>query len=603
LYIGLTIVLLLAAALRFYGLNWDGGLGAHPDERYVVGVAENVRWSDGLNPLDIAPGFAYGHLPPYLLALLVGLVPRVDPLLVGRALSALFDLGTVALTFALARRLYGESAGLLASAFVALMVVHVQQAHFFTVDTPLAFFALGTLLFSVRLACCGRSLDAWLAGAWAGLALGTKFSAALLVLPLGAAHALLPRGSAVRRRRGVQSGMGLLVAFALTNPFALIQFPAFWRNVAEQAALARGVLDVPYTRQFHGTCPYLYPVIQQLRWGMGWPLGLVAFGGLAYAIWQAVRKPPRRAEWVVLTWTVPYFAFVGALYVKYPRYLLPLTPLLAVYAARMLFALAREKPVRRLGRSLQAKGVFADRELPACHGCLPSLQKGHSDGAQPLQKGHSDGAQPLQKGHSDGAQPSHGWSSFPTYAILIYSFLHCLAFVSLYRQPHPWLTASRWFYDHVPQGTLVAVEQWDHPLPLDGTGYDVRELPIFDEDTPGKWAAMEETLAQADYVVIASRRAYATLARWPERYPRTSHYYRLLFEGKLGFEPVACFERYPRLGPLALVDDPTARLGFSLPAPCQPELPIGLVLGRLDESFVVYDHPLVVILRRAGTGF
>ena len=144
----------------------------------------------------------------------------------------------------------------------------------------------------------------------------------------------------------------------------------------------------------------------------------------------------------------------------------------------------------------------------------------------------------------------------------------------------------------------MAVEQWDHPLPLDATGYDVRELPIFEEDTVEKWAAITETLAEADYVVIASRRGYATLARWPERYPLAVRYYQSLFGGGLGFEPVACFGRYPRLGPLAVVDDPTAGLSFSLPGLCRPEAPFVLRLGRLDESFVVYDHPQVVILRR-----
>jgi predicted membrane-bound mannosyltransferase len=278
--------------VRLYGLNWDGGIGAHPDERYVVGVAESLRWPDRLNPLDIVPGFAYGHLSPYLLALVAGLVRRADPLLIGRALAAMFDLGTVALTFALGRRLYGEGVGLLAAAFVALMVTHVQQAHFYTADVPLAFFVVGALLFAACLAEDGRQHQALLAGAWAGLALGTKFSAALLVLPLGAACTVLPGGPgaherrvghwkwacrwkrAARWKRAGECGVGALVAFALTNPFALATFPAFWRNVAEQAALARGVLDVPYTRQFHATWPYLYPVVQQLRWGMGWPLGL-----------------------------------------------------------------------------------------------------------------------------------------------------------------------------------------------------------------------------------------------------------------------------------------------------------------------------------------
>jgi len=522
------LILLLAATLRFYGLDWDGGLGAHPDERYIVGVAESLRWPDRLNPFDVAPDYAYGHLPLYLLALVGNLARGADWLLVGRALAALFDLGTVALTFALAQRVYGDKIGLLAAAFVALMVLHVQQAHFYTADAPLTFFVLGTLLFAARLAERGQAGDAWLAGAWAGLAWGSKFSAALLILPLAAACAVAPGRRWLCWRRALEIGAAALATFALANPFALAGFSTFWRNVTWQTAMARGLLDLPYTRQFHGTWPYLYPLAQQLRWGMGWMLGLIACGGLAYAVWQAVREPPRQAEWMLLAWALPYFAFTGALYAKFPRYLLPLTPLLAIYGARLLL-----------------------RSLAPLRLCVIAL-----------------------------------------------ALLRCLAFVSLYRSPHPWLAASEWLYEQAEPGAVVAVEQWDHPLPLDATGYDTRELPIFDEDTPGKWAEMAEILAETDYVIIASRRGYATLARWPERYPRAARYYQLLFEGGMGFEPVACFGRYPHLGPLALADDPTTGLDFSLPALCQPEAPFLLRLGRLDESFVVYDHPQVVILRR-----
>ena len=548
-YVGLVVILAFAAAVRLYGVDWDGGLGAHPDERFVVGVAESLRWPDRLDPLSTAPGFAYGHVLPYLLAAVAGLGGcvgvGVDALVIGRVLAALFDVGTVALTFALGRRVYGEWAGLLAAGFVSLMVVHVQQAHFYTPDVPLAFFSAGALILTARLAERGRALDGLLAGVWAGLALGTKFSAALLVFPLGAACVVAPGKPRRGWRPGLAIAAGALAAFALTNPFALISFPAFWRNVAEQAALARGALDVAYTRQFHGTWPYVYPVVQQLRWGMGWSLGLAAFGGLASAVGRAVREPPRRAEWVMLAWAVPFLAFNGALYVKFPRYLLPLTPVLAIYGARLLLQIWH-----RTGLCLR---VFTCRLL--IRNLLIAF-------------------------------------------VLAGSVLRCLAFLNLYRFTHPWLAASRWFAVHVPRGAVIAVEQWDHPLPVDATGYDVRELPIFDEDRPEKWSVMEETLAAAEYVVVASRRGYATLARWPERYPRTAAYYRRLFQGELGFEPVACFGRYPRLGPLALVDDPAAGLGFSLPEPCRPEAPIVSRLGRLDESFVVYDHPQVVVLRR-----
>ncbi len=522
-------------ALRFYGLDWDGGIGAHPDERYVVGVAETLCWPDRLNPFDVVPDFAYGHLPLYLLALVGKLAPGVDLLLVGRALAALFDLGVVWLTFLLGRQVYGEKVGLLAAAFVAVTVSHVQQAHFYTADVPLVFFALGALLFAVRLVEHGRSFDAWMAGMWAGLALGTKFSAALLVLPLGAALASSPGRRWDRLRRGLACGLAGLAFFALTNPFALLELSTFWRNVGTQSSIVRGMLDVPYTRQFHGTWPYLYPIVQQLRWGMGWPLGLAAFGGLVYGVWLAVREPPRRAEWVLLVWVVPGLAFVGALYAKFPRYLLLWTPLLALYAACLLFALHRRN------RNLSWAGA--------------------------------------------------GFS-------FLYSFLCCLSLVNLYRTPHPWQVASEWFYDHVPRGAVVAVEGWDHPLPLDSSVYDVRELAVFDEDTPEKWTAMEKILAETDYVVIASRRGYATLARWSERYPLTAQYYRQLFEGELNLEPVACFGRYPRLGPSAWVDDPTTDLDFALPELCQPDAALVLRLGRLDESFVVYDHPQVVVFRR-----
>lgn len=545
-------VLLVAAALRLYGLDWDGSIGAHPDERYLVGAAESLRCPDRLNPFDVAPNLAYGHLPLYLLAIF----PGADLLLVGRTLAALFDVGTVAFTLALGQRVYGGQTQrltpgllMLAAAFVALMPLHVQQAHFYTADMPLAFFVMGTLFFTTRLAEYGRARDAWFAGLWAGLALGCKFNAVLLLLPVGVACALSPLGWGARWRRILMGGAATLATFALTNPFALLAFSTFWRNVIEQAAIARGALDMPYTRQFHGTLPYLYPILQQLRWGMGWPLGLLCFGGLGYAVWQAVSRPPRPTEWVLLAWALPFFAFTGGLCTKYPRYLLPLTPVLAIYAAALLLALLR------IGRTALAR--------------------------QP----------PLKQGARFLVLLSCSLAPLS----LLFSALLSLVLVASYRHPHPWIAASVWLREHIAPGSVIAVEAWDHPLPLDATGYDVRVLPVFDEDTPEKWATIEAMLAETDVVVIASQRGYGILARWPERYPLMAQYYRRLFAGKLGFRPAACFERELRLGPLALVDDPAAGLDFSLPDLCRSDAPFVLHPGRLDESFVVYDHPQVVI--------
>jgi hypothetical protein len=188
--------------------------------------------------------------------------------------------------------------------------------------------------------------------------------------------------------------------------------------------------------------------------------------------------------------------------------------------------------------------------------------------------------------------------------VLAAALVRSVAFVGIYRSAHPWLAASEWFYAHVPPGAVIAVEQWDHPLPLggEGYGYEVRTLPIFDDEWDAeKWTAMDSALAEADYVVIASQRGYGTLARRPERYPRMATYYRALFAGESGFEPVVCFGRYVKLGPLALLDDPAAGLGFSLPAMCYLDVPLTVRLGALDESFVVYDHPQTIVFRRVSS--
>jgi 4-amino-4-deoxy-L-arabinose transferase-like glycosyltransferase len=594
-------LLLMAAAVRLSGVAWDGGIGAHPDERYLVGVSEAMAWPSHLDPFAVDPAFPYGHLPLYLFLLLGG----ADRLMAARLLTGLLDVGTVALAAALARLLAGCEAGpasgrraaLLAALFLALMPLHVQQAHFATADIPLAFFSTGALLFAARAGCvpefsgnptagfwCAlarlfrlafspagikeiyfslrrrsrrnekyirfipvRSPEAasksaclspggatiWLAGIWAGLALGCKAGAALLVVPLVISGALATPGRRAGFRRAVGAIGAALTTFALADPFAVLEFPRLLSNVAVQAALARGAVLVPYTLQYRGTWPYLYPIAQQLVWGMGPVLGLLGWGGLVRVAGRAARGRLRPAEWVVLAWALPFFAFTGGLYARFPRYLLPLTPVLAAYAAQMV--LSRDHK----GRSLCSFVSFVVLFLPTA--------------------------------------------------------LLSVALVVSYGRPHPWVAASGWIRAHLPPNSVIAVEEWDHPLPLDAEGYILRALPVFDPEGEEKERAMAAVLAEADAVVVASRRGYGALARWPDRFPMTLAHYRALFTGERGFTAVGCWGRWPSLVGLSLADDPFGAAGLPLPHPdCRPG-GVWLRLPRLDESFVVYDHPEVVV--------
>ena len=48
--------------------------------------------------------------------------------------------------------------------------------------------------------------------------------------------------------------------------------------------MVRGTADFPFTRQYRNTIPYLYFIQQQVVWGMGLPLGLIALAGSGWAL-------------------------------------------------------------------------------------------------------------------------------------------------------------------------------------------------------------------------------------------------------------------------------------------------------------------------------
>ncbi|MEW5719620.1 MAG: glycosyltransferase family 39 protein, partial [Chloroflexota bacterium] len=162
------MILAVAAAFRFYGLAWDGGYLFHPDERKILLVASELRLPSNAfeffstdSPLN-PKFFAYGSFPIYLLKILGAFAPTpalvvpwredfVRLALLGRALSALFDLGTIALTFLLARRLYDAATGLIAAACIAVTVLHIQLSHFYAVDTLLTLLVVATMYFAARL--------------------------------------------------------------------------------------------------------------------------------------------------------------------------------------------------------------------------------------------------------------------------------------------------------------------------------------------------------------------------------------------------------------------------------------------------------------------
>ena len=145
-----------------------------------------------------------------------------------------------------------------------------------------------------------------LAGVFVGLGLATKASLLPIFLALAAAHVVYVVGM-LREGRGrapaedavrtAIAGMAAAAAASLAvlfvaQPYMFLDWAQFSESVSEQSQMVRRILDYPYTRQYVDTVPYWYHFRQLSTWGLGWPLGLLAWAGLAYAALR-LRAAPR----------------------------------------------------------------------------------------------------------------------------------------------------------------------------------------------------------------------------------------------------------------------------------------------------------------------
>src|SRR4030043_1339645 len=201
----LLYILVIGAFFRFVGIQWGDFQYLHPDERFLVWVGTDIQpvgtpaetlgpppnsidnpyratfgdvypdcqaWGgyfdascSPLNPNNRGHSFyVYGTLPMFLTRYLVqeiyGHSGFNEMTIVGRVFSALVDLLSVVLVYAIGSRVFSKRVGLLAAAFSAFTVLNIQQSHFFTMDTFSNFFTLLAVYFAVRVSLVKRESNA-----------------------------------------------------------------------------------------------------------------------------------------------------------------------------------------------------------------------------------------------------------------------------------------------------------------------------------------------------------------------------------------------------------------------------------------------------------
>ena len=97
-------------------------------------------------------------------------------------------------------------------------------------------------------------------------------------------------------------------------------------------------------------------------------------------------------------------------------------------------------------------------------------------------------------------------------------------------------------------------------------------MAVYDADTDGKVNTLAAQLANADYIILSTRRMWAH-CRISRKISRDQPLYTLLLSDQLGYKEVASFTSYPSLFGIVINDD------------------------EAEESIQVFDHPTARIFQ------
>ncbi len=134
------------------------------------------------------------------------------------------------------------------------------------------------------------------------------------------------------------AGVAASLVFRITQPYAFsgpsifgLRLNPHWvANMKELASQSGGDVDFPPALQW-ARRPITFAWTNMVEWGMGLPLGLLAWAGFLWMAWRMLR-----GEWqkhgLIWFWTAIYFTFQSLNFTRSMRYQLPVYPTLEIMA-------------------------------------------------------------------------------------------------------------------------------------------------------------------------------------------------------------------------------------------------------------------------------
>ena len=332
-WLPLTAILGIAAAARLWFLSAGVPHAVGIDEPQIVDRALRILHTGSWNthrfdyPTLVIYLQACVQIVRFLWGALNGEWASLDAFAIpavyaaGRFTTAAIGVGTVWLTWRLARDLSSRAVALLAAAQLAVRSLHVRESHYVLTDVPVTALTTLALWLTVRAARL-RTLPAYAwAGAACGLAAAAKYNGGLVLVALATVWVINERTAVGRGRKAALALAAAAAAFLLAAPYTVLDMPAFLDGFAAQFsrfAAPRGG-DVAWRIYVKHLTP---------QWSPWWMPAAVL--GAALALW---RSHTRRAYLPMIVFAASFFFVLSTHWPMFGRYALPLLPPLCVLTA------------------------------------------------------------------------------------------------------------------------------------------------------------------------------------------------------------------------------------------------------------------------------
>ncbi len=539
----LVVLVCVGILLRAYNLSWGSPFFFHPDERNIASSVSGLKYPEQLNPHF----FAYGTLPIYSIyftGVASNLVrnflhissaqPEVvlfeDAIIVSRIFSLFLSIIILQLVYAVGKKVGGTKAATISLVFSLFSVGLIQYAHFGTFEIWLTFFTL--LLMYVLMRYQETSKNVYII--FGSIILGFLFSikiSSLIYLPLCFFLVLYyDVGKIIKKKKrnfllieklilklALILGIPFIVLF-FTSPFYWFDNASFLNSMNYESGVALGKYVVFYTQSFAHSIPVLFQFLHIFPFLLN-PFVAISVLIVSPFVIKNIWQDKNQKILLLMFFLLVSFFSQTFLFVKWTRYYIPTLPFIYIFLAKGLDFLAIFKKKR--------------------------------------------------------------YSFYLTCILIFFSIFYSFVYFKVVLiDTDTRLQALSWARKNIGSEAKILTEPYD--LGITPFNPYFSAVKIFDfyqlDDTKEKEKELKKELKLAQFIILPSQRIVQSRLMSPQLFPKSSQFYRKLFDDKRNFAKI--YE-----------------------TPCDilcNILYIGNPVYTYEQTVNVFDRPTVYIFKKLG---